>query len=98
MLQYNISVRKYIYALRHQFMERESSLPCSQDLASGPCPEPDEFHFNILTSTPDLPSGHFLKFPTKTLYAFMFSPMHATCSAHSHFIILSLIGFSVTKI
>jgi hypothetical protein len=72
-------------------METEGSLPCSQKPSTGPYPEPDEsspyrpsyfcqIHFNIILQRLGLPSGLFPSgFPTKILYAFLFSPyvLHA---------------------
>jgi len=73
-------------------MEPEGSLPCSQDSATGPYPDPDEsnpqphtyfpkIHSNIIF--PSAPSGLFSSgIPFKLLYAFLISPMHVTSPAH----------------
>jgi len=83
-------------------MEPKDSLPHSQETATRSSSKPDQSspclpthflktHFNIiLPFTPGsfkwlLPLG----FPTKTLYAPLFSELHATCSAH--LILLDLI-------
>jgi hypothetical protein len=80
-------------------MEPEGSLPHSQVLSTCPYPEPDQSspHHPILSvfvlSTHlrlGLPSGFFASgFPANNLYAFLFSPIRATCSAHP--ILLDLI-------
>jgi hypothetical protein len=76
--------------------EPEGSSPHSQQLATGPCPEPVESNphhpkpislkYILIPSSHlrlGLPSGLFPSgFPTKTLYTFLSSPMRATCPAH----------------
>jgi hypothetical protein len=74
-------------------MEPEVSLSCSQEPSTGPYPEPDQYssyhsiiskiYFNIIHLRLGLPSGLFPSgFPTNILYAFLFSPIRATCSPH----------------
>jgi hypothetical protein len=87
------------------FMKPGGSLPCSQEPSTGPYPEPDQsnpsylskIHFNIVypstswSSQWSLPSG----FPTNILYAFLFSPIRATCPVYLtllHLIILIILG------
>jgi hypothetical protein len=71
-------------------MDPEGSLSCSQEPTTGPYPEPDEFsphhcilillrsflvfssHLRLGLSTYFFPSA----FPTRNLYAFLFSFMH----------------------
>jgi len=83
-------------------METEGVLPCSKDPATGPYSEPVKSSLRPHTLHPlrsililsshlhlDLPSGLFpLGFPSKTLYAFLISPMRATCPTH-----LTVLGF-----
>ena len=58
-----------------------TNCPCPESKQSSPC-HPSHFlkiQFNIiLLPTPRSPSG----LPTKTLYAPLLSPIHATCRAH----------------
>jgi len=89
-------------------MEPESSSPCSEQIATGSYPEhvnpvqnlpPYLFkiHSNIiLPPTTRFPgSSLFLSgFPNKTLYAFLMSPMHATCLAR---LILDFVKGSSTQ-
>jgi len=68
-------------------MEPEGSLPSPQQPATGPYPEPDESSPQLptvsLRSILSLPSVLYLSgFPTKTLYAFIISPMRATWPVH----------------
>jgi hypothetical protein len=83
------------------FMEPKGSLPCSQEPSAGPYPEPDQstpshplsLRSILILSTHlclGLPSGLLPSgFHTNILYAFLFSPIRATC--HAHLIILDLI-------
>jgi hypothetical protein len=73
------------------FMEPKGSLRCSQEPSTGPYPEPDRsspYHLRslLILSTHlrlGLPSGLFPSgVPTNILYAFLFSPIRATCRAH----------------
>jgi hypothetical protein len=85
--------------ISQHFTEPKGSLPCSQGPSTGPTPEPDQsspYHpilslRSILILSAHLrlglPSGLFHSgLPTKILYAFLFSPIHAThtCPAPSH--------------
>jgi hypothetical protein len=76
-------------------MEREGSLPCSQEPITALYPELDEYspylpcYFSkiyLILSLDlhlDLPSGNFTSgLRTKTLYAVLFYPMCVTCPAH----------------
>jgi hypothetical protein len=89
---------RYWRISRH-FVETEGSLQCSQQLSTGPYPEPDEsspypytisLRFILILSTHlhlGLPSGLFSSgSPTKTLYEFLFSP----CVLHAQTISSSL--------
>jgi hypothetical protein len=81
-------------------MDPESSLPSSQGPSTGPYSEPDQSSPHhpilflltfILTLLSHLHLGFHSgllpsRFPTKTLYAFLFSPTFATCAAHLIFL------------
>jgi hypothetical protein len=89
--------------LSKHFIKLEDSLPCSQEPSTDPYPEPDQsrpyypilsLFTSILILYTDLrlglPSGLYPSgFPTNTLYAFLLSPILATCPAH--IILLNLI-------
>jgi hypothetical protein len=74
------------------FMEPEGSIPCSQESSTGPYPEPYQSNplhpiplRSILISSTHLrlglPSDFFPSgMPTNILYAFLFSPIRATCT------------------
>jgi hypothetical protein len=75
-------------------MEPKGSLPCSQEPSIGPYHEPGQsspyhpilskIHFNIISHLClGFPSGHFPSgFPTKIRYAYLLSPIRATCPTH----------------
>jgi len=81
-------------------MEPEGSLPCSQELATGPYSESHNIHsasfylislrsililFSLMCL--DLLSGLLPSgFLTKILYAFLIAPMYATCPTHLIFL------------
>jgi len=82
-------------------MELEGLLPCSQDPATGPYHEPDASILQHPTPFPkiqsililfsrlclDLSCGLFPSgFPTKIVYAFLISAIHARCPAHHIFL------------
>jgi hypothetical protein len=92
--------------LKH-FMEPEGSLPCTQESATGLYHESDGTRpywtdtiylrtILILSSHLRLcrPSDLTSFVPTKALYAFLFSPMRATCSASLTLIDLSILIIS----
>jgi hypothetical protein len=87
-------------------LEPDRSLPCLQELTTGPCPEPEEFsphpHPTSLTSILILSSQLHLclrsgvfpsGFPNGTLYVCIFCPMRAIFSAH-----LVLFDLNILKI
>jgi len=66
-------------------MERDGSLPCAQQPATGPYPDPDFYHSVSLRSLLrlELPSGLFPSgIPQKILYTFLIFPMHVTCPTY----------------
>jgi hypothetical protein len=74
-------------------MESEGSLPCSQEPATCPFTETDESGPQLATCSSErpLPFG----FPINILYAFLISPMRATCPAPlilSDWITLIIVG------
>jgi hypothetical protein len=90
-------------------MQTESLLPCSQESATGLYPEPNEsspqlstiFHgrFTLLSSHLRLCLSICLfpsVFLTKILYAYVISPMRATCMAN--FILLGFISLMMKQI
>jgi hypothetical protein len=86
-------------------MESEGSLLFSQKPATGYYPEPDEssphlpIHYIILPPTPRSSSGLFhSSFPTKILYIFLNSPMHAPCPANLFLLYLIILIYYVKHI
>jgi hypothetical protein len=88
--------------ISQRFIEPENSSPCSQEPSTGPYPEPDPsspYHSSLSLRSLLIISIHLrlgllsglfsFGFPTNILYAFLFSPIRATCSAHH--ILLDLI-------
>jgi hypothetical protein len=81
-----------IQEIPSNFKEPEGSSPCSQEPSTDPYPEPvwsSPYHpkylrsILILSTHLRLPSGLFPSgFPTNILYAFLVSPIHATCPVH----------------
>ena len=79
-------------------METECSLPCSQQIVTGPYPELDDsspppsslspYFLRYISTLPfrrflGIPSGPFTSgFPTETLYAFNFSPIRTINTVH----------------
>lgn len=90
------------------FMEREASLPCPQQHVTGFCPEPDEpsahhdtlfkRHLNINPPyTPIILSCLFRSgFPFKISYAFLITPMRATCPTNPALLALIIFGEEYT--
>ena len=77
-------------------METEDSLPHSQVPSTCHCPEPDQstppshflkIHINIISHLLLGPPSHLFppSYPTKTLYAPLLCPIHATCPAYPIF-------------
>jgi hypothetical protein len=105
-------VARHSIASQH-FMEHKGSLPQSQELSNCPYPEPDQSSQNpathsisprsililathLLAGLPSglLPSG----FPTNNLYAFLFTPIHATCIKHLTLLNLYILIFTFFNI
>jgi hypothetical protein len=90
------------------FMEPKGSMPCSKEPSTGPYPESCEsnphhpilyLRYILVLSTHlrlGIPRGFFpFGVPTNVLYAFLFSPIRATCLAHLillYLIILIILG------
>jgi hypothetical protein len=88
------------------FMGPEGSLPCSQELSTGPYPEPHQSNPTCISPRSiqilsthlrlGLPSGFFRSgFPTNILYTVLFARIRATCPApliFLDFIIIIILG------